>query len=432
MTTRAQASPTATWIAATVLVGLVAGLGGMGLGLLLHFIQHHAYGYSLHSLVGTETFLDGVSAATPERRFLILALCGFVAGVGWWAIHRFGRPLVSIAKAVNGGQRMPFVSTVAHDLLQIATVALGSPLGREVAPRELGALLAGMVSRRFGLTMPEQRILTACGAGAGLAAVYNVPLGGALFTLEVLLTTFDLTALLPALATSVIAAVVAWVGLGNQVPYELPRLSVSSSLIAWSIVAGPILGIAAHYFIEMTQSATKSSPKDWRQIPWSIATFASIGIIAMKFPQLLGNGKGIGYLAFNSDLTLTLACILLLLRLLVILASLRAGAAGGLLTPGLTLGCLIAVILGVVWASFWPGVPAGAFAIVGGAAFLASSMKMPLTAIALAMEFTHVDNSFLVPIAFAVVGSVLVSQYLGGRARTPFAGSTTSEHGEAV
>ncbi len=416
MTTRAQATPTAIWIAATVLVGLVAGLGGMALGMMLHFVQHHAYGYSLHALVGTESFLDGVSAASPERRLFVLSFCGLVAGAGWWAIRRFGSPLVSIAKAVSSGQRMPFFSTVAHDVLQIVTVALGSPLGREVAPRELGALLAGAVSRRFGLTKEEQRLLTACGAGAGLAAVYNVPLGGALFTLEVLLTTFDLAALLPALATSVIAAVVAWMGLGNQASYELPRLSVNSSLIAWSIVAGPVFGVAAHYFVQMTQSATKRAAKNWRQIPWSLATFASIGIVAMKFPQLLGNGKGIGYLAFNSDLTLKLACVLLLLRLFVILASLRAGAAGGLLTPGLTLGCLIAVVLGTIWTGIWPGVTVGAFAIVGGAAFLASSMKMPLTAIALVMEFTHVDESFLVPIAFAVVGSVFVSQSCGRHA----------------
>ncbi len=77
-------------------------------------------------------------------------ICGLIAGFGWWAIHRFGQPLVSVKAAVDGqaaGPRMPFLTTMAHVLLQIVTVALGSPLGREVAPRELGAVLATSLYR---------------------------------------------------------------------------------------------------------------------------------------------------------------------------------------------------------------------------------------------------------------------------------------------
>ena len=114
-----------------------------------------------------------------------------MAGLGWWALYRFGRPLVSIRQAVKSDDpRMPLVSTTVHALLQIVTVALGSPLGREVAPREIGSALAGWLSRRAGLSVAQSRIMVACGAGAGLAAVYNVPLGGAVFVLEVLLGTF--------------------------------------------------------------------------------------------------------------------------------------------------------------------------------------------------------------------------------------------------
>ena len=53
----------------TVATGLAAGLGGMVLGLLLHFVQHVTYGYSLHSIVSHESFLQGVSASSPVRRF---------------------------------------------------------------------------------------------------------------------------------------------------------------------------------------------------------------------------------------------------------------------------------------------------------------------------------------------------------------------------
>jgi H+/Cl- antiporter ClcA len=239
----------------TVLTGVAAGLGGMVLALLLHVVQHFAYGYSLAAVRSDESFLQGVLASSPLRRFLVLSACSVVAGLGWWAIRRFGSPLVSISNAVRKGNRMPALTTAAYDLLQIVTVGLGSPLGREVAPREIGALFASFLSRRAHVTEEESRILIACGAGAGLAAVYNVPLGGALFTLEVLLGTFRLSAVIPAIATSAIAAYVAWIGLGDETPYLLPPLSMNRSLITWSIVAGPLFGFAARWFAKAAQSA---------------------------------------------------------------------------------------------------------------------------------------------------------------------------------
>lgn len=101
---------------------------------------------------------------------------------------------------------MPAGTTIVHALLQIVTVALGSPLGREVAPREMGALTSGTIARRMGLDEDEVRILIACGAGAGLAAVYNVTFAGALFTLEVLLLSFSWEKVFAAVVTAAIAA----------------------------------------------------------------------------------------------------------------------------------------------------------------------------------------------------------------------------------
>ena len=88
-----------------------------------------------------------MTGADPLRRLAVLVVCGIVAGGGWWALYRYGRPLVSIRRAVRAADpRMPVVSTTVHALLQIVTVALGSPLGREVAPREIGSLLAGRLA----------------------------------------------------------------------------------------------------------------------------------------------------------------------------------------------------------------------------------------------------------------------------------------------
>ena len=419
----------------TITVGITSGLGGMGLGLLLRVVQHLAYGYSLQHITGVASFLQGVTAASGLRRFVALCICGAVAGVGWYLLDRFGKPLVSIAAAVReNGPRMPFFSTLIHDLLQIVTVGLGSPLGREVAPRELGAACATRLSERAGLTPEFTRIMIACGAGAGLAAVYNVPLGGTLFTLEVLLGTFAFSALVPALATSMIATAVAWIGLGTAPQYLVPQLAVSGSLFTWSIIAGPIFGVAAYWFVQATKRARTHSVQLWHRIAWSAVVFPTIGVLAIRFPQLLGNGKGVAQAGFESDLGLALAATLLLLRFFVIVGALRAGAAGGLLTPGLSIGGLLGIILGSAWNYAWPAGPLGAFAVVGSAAFLASSMKMPLTAIVLLLEFTRVSDSFLVPISLAVAGSAstfyLCNQYSVRRAlmrRPATVSASTSE-----
>ncbi|RQR81859.1 chloride channel protein [Burkholderia sp. Bp9012] len=406
------ASPFARMAAVTILTGVGAGVGGMLLALLLHAIQHVAYGYSLAHLVGAESFLAGVTDAEPLRRLAVLIVCGLVAGGGWWALYRFGQPLVSIRRAVRAADpRMPFVSTTVHALLQIVTVALGSPLGREVAPREIGSLLAGRLARWARLTPADCRLMVACGAGAGLAAVYNVPLGGAVFVLEVLLGTFELRALVVAVVTSAIAAAVAWIGLGNEHQYTVPSFALSTPLVAWSIVCGPLFGFAAYGFVRLTTRARADAPKG-RLLPvLSLVNFAVIGVLAMWFPQLLGNGKGPASLGFDGTLTIGLAATLLVLKVLIEAGSLRAGAEGGLLTPGLANGALLGVVLGGVWSLVWPGASIGGCALIGATAFLAASMQMPITAVVLLLEFTRVNHDSLVPMLLAVAGSLVAYRF---------------------
>ncbi|WP_454672848.1 chloride channel protein [Achromobacter pestifer] len=405
------------FLAAVLLTGLVAGLGGMLLGMLLHAVQHLAYGYSLDHVISHESFLQGVEAAAGKRRLLVLVICGLLAGGGWWLIYRYGRPLVGVAQAVQDPTvRMPAKTTLAHATLQIITVALGSPLGREVAPREVGALAASRLSAWLRLPTDQHRLIVACGAGAGLAAVYNVPLSAALFVLEVLLGTFAWPAAAVALAVCCIGAVVAWIGLGNEIQYAVPAMSVSAGLIVWSVLAGPIFGCAAHGFVQLTSAARRHAARGWQLPVAALVNFTLIGGLAMLLPALLGNGKGAAQLGFSNELTIGMAATLLVLKVAITSSSLRAGASGGLLTPGIAIGALLAVVLGGLWSLAWPGAPLSAYAVVGAAAFLAASMTMPLTAIVLITEFTRVDQGFLVPIILAVAGSTAARHFCTARA----------------
>ena len=414
MRDRPTSSRTTPWPAlalVTVVVGVTSGLGGTSLALVLRITQHLAYGYDIGALPGHESFLQGVTASTPLRRVLALSLCGLLAGAGWWAIHRFCRPVPSVNEAIaRDDPRMPLLATTADAILQIVTVGLGSPLGREVAPRQIGAMLAGLVSRRSGLTVNESRRMVACGAGAGLAAVYNVPFGGAVFILETLLGEITLVTVFAAFGTSLLAALVARRVLGNEPQYRVPPYAVRPVLVAWSLVGGPIFGLAAHLFHRLVSAARAHAPRDRRLLLWCPVTFVAIGLVATSFPQILGNGRIAAQLGFEGALAPGLPIEVLVLKALAVAAALRAGAMGGVLTPSVALGALLAIVTGDVVALASPGAPPGGFAVVGAAAFLASSQRMPLTAIVLLLEFTRASAALAIPMALAVGGSVAASK----------------------
>ena len=402
-----------TRLIAVVLTGLLAGLSGMVLALILHAIQHLAFGYSPGQIVSAESFLQGVTDSSWPRRLSAIVAGGAIAGFGWWLLGRYGQKRVSIASAVaNPSVAMPAGTTTIHALLQIVTVALGSPLGREVAPREMGALGAGMVARKLGLMADETRTLVACGAGAGLAAVYNVPLAGALFSLEVMLLSFSWEKTLAAIIPSAIAAWTATLGLGEESQYHFTSDILPHSFLWWAIIAGPILGAGAWLFRKATSTARSGVRSNWQMPVFCLLAFSLLAVLSLYFPQLPGNGKGPMQLALSDDLGFPGAAMLLALKMVVILAVLRGGAEGGLLTPGLAVGGLTSLLLCMLWQQLLPGGDYGSFALVGAAAFLAASMQMPLTAVALVMEFTHMDHSYLAPTLLCAAGAFLTCRIL--------------------
>lgn len=393
---------------AVMATGVLSGVGGTVLSLLLHMVQHLAYGYGQPG--GPHTFVQGVSAAPAWRRIAALCTAGVVAGVGWWALGRFGRPLVSIASAVGKtepGRPMPAFSTLVHLLLQIVTVALGSPLGREVAPRELGAVLATGTGRMLGLVPADRRIIIACGAGAGLSAVYNVPLGGALFILEVLLGTMGQRAVLCAMGASAIGAFVPWAVLGNVHQYEIGPMAVTAPVVAWALCAGLVIGGAAHVARRMMTMAQNRAARGVARIGWCMVVFPVLGILTCFYPQLPGNGRGPMQLALSGQMGPQLAAVVMVLKLVVIMGAVRAGAAGGLLTPSLAMGALLSIVLAGAWNLFLPPVQADTVALLGGIAFLGTFMSMPLTAIALGLEFTQVGHDMWIPVLLASASALL-------------------------
>jgi chloride channel protein, CIC family len=389
------------------LIGLGAGLGAAALIELLRAVQHLAWSYR------SGDFLAAVKRTSAARRVLVLAIGGVLAGAGTALLSGRGGGEVSEAIWLRGA-RLPLLANLARAVQSIVIVALGASLGREAAPQATGAALASVLCERARLPDWQRRLLVACGAGAGMAAVYNVPLGGALFALEVLLGTLALPLVLPALASSLIATATAWVVLPTAPTYAIGSYEIHATLVVSAVVLGPIAGIVAIAWVHLIARAHALRPASGRlRVAAPVGVFTALGAVAIAYPQLLGNGKPVVQLAMVGGLGAGLLAVLLVLKPLVTAACLGSGAPGGLFTPTLALGVLLGGLLGEGWTQIWPGAPLGSYAIVGGAAVLGAAMQGPLAAIVLLLELTHQADSLMVASLVAVVEATVLARVLG-------------------
>lgn len=408
-------------------VGIAAGLAGVLTGLLLRTVQGLVYSDS------SGVAFVGLPAGDPALRIGVLAGAGLVVGTGWWLLHLLRKSPVSIADAVSGA-RMQSLPMVVHVVLQLVSVGSGASIGREVAPRELGALSATWTEKLApALSARQRRLLVAAGAGAGLASAYQVPVAGALFAVEVLLAEFSLGAVLVAAAVSGIAELVSLLLMHEGPLYALPPVTFSPSLLVWALVAGPVAGLAATGFSRLAHRAAARRPRGRRLLIVMPLAFAALGAVSLALPEVLGNGQSLAAPAFLAQLSLILAVVLFFAKAVATLGMIGAGAYGGTLTPSLSLGAVFGLVTGSLWAAFWPGSNAPAFALCGAAAFLAGSMAAPLTALALTIEFTGVGGyAVLLPMVVAVGLSTLVRWLLDTRARRTRRSLRQLEHTEPL
>src|ERR1700678_1428020 len=227
------------WLA-IVLTGLGTGASAAALTLILQSVQH-----AMWPGAGA-TLLDAAREATPWRHILVLLGAGFLTGAGQLLLVRLtSSNSIDITAAIwFSAGRLPAWRTLGSAVLSVILVGMGASLGREGAPKQAGAVIANVLSDRVSLSDEQRRLLVSCGAGADMAAAYGVPLGGALFALEVLRGMLSLRLVLPALLTSVIATAVAWLVLPDAPTYVVPQFDSSVASLFLAFVVGPIAGLA--------------------------------------------------------------------------------------------------------------------------------------------------------------------------------------------
>ncbi|MBV9312146.1 MAG: chloride channel protein [Pseudonocardia sp.] len=395
-----------------VLTGVGAGLFGVLLMMLLFTVSDLGFGPG----AGWGNFQDAVIRASAWGRVVPLLIAGVIGGLGWFVLCRYVPGRSDVDDAIwTGDGSLSFSRSAGTSVLSEIVVGLGASLGREAAPKLMGGVCASLLARWSGLSVPQRRLLVACGAGAGLACVYNVPLGGALFTAEVLVGTVRLPVILPAVGCSSVATLVAWLYLPTQQTYpSVPDYGFHPAQLGWAVLAGPLIGVIAVGFVRMVGWVSHFRPSGWPALVAPLAAFTVLAGIGLRYPQLYGNGKDMAEQAFLGTGPMLLFATLFVLKPLVTCLCLGSGVSGGLFTPTLSIGAVLGAFLGSAWSLLWPGTPVGAYAIIGAAAMMGAGMQAPLAGLALMLELSHRGFGLTVPMAFATVMATAIARWIDG------------------
>lgn len=412
-------------------VAVMAGVGAILLTLLLHAVQNVMFGFS-------ESALKPSPVGLPVLHYVAVVLIVMsVAAIIWmWLWTKSSNRIVDIAHAVSG-QSMPFNTTIIHVCLQIFIVASGASLGREVAPRELAAMLTQKLLCFIRVSEFQARVLVASAAGAGLAGVYRTPIAGAIMALGLvaiprfshesksslkrlkwywLIQKFSIFAI--ALFISEIASLTTIFVLGDESYYCLPSLDdihiVNATVLLLAIIVGIACGIVGTLFHKMIHWARSKCAHNYQILYFLPLMGLVTGLVASWNPAIMGNGRALAQYAYNIATSIaidknSLVTLLLLFVAKIILTSctLRAGASGGVLQPSMSSGACVGLIVGFIsmnipvvggMLSSQPKILIIA-AIFGAASLLTASRKSLWFALFLVAQLVNAPMIMIIPMA---------------------------------
>ncbi len=402
---------TPTFWVAVILTGVAAGLAGIAMMSILFHVQRLAFDYHHGTLEAA------VERSSWFRRIASLIVAGVFGGVAWSLLRRYtpGERSEVDDALWNGDGTLSFRRCLGTSVISEIVIGMGASLGREAAPKLLGAASGSVFASLAQLTPAQRRMLVACGGGAGLACVYNVPLGGALFSVEILYGSITLPAVLPALACSLVATAVAWLYLPQHATYsDIPAYHFVGSQLVWAVVVGPIIGVIAAGFIRMIGWVSHHRQTGWKAVVAPVVAFGILAVIGLQYPQLFGNGKDMAHDVFLGGGGFALLFALFALKPIVTSLCIGSGASGGLFTPVMSTGAVLGGLAGMAWSLVWPGATVGSYAMIGAAAMIGAGMQAPLCALVLVLELTHSGFSIMVPMMAATGLATVVSRSIDG------------------
>jgi H+/Cl- antiporter ClcA len=401
-----------TFAAAILVTGVLSGVVGGFTTVLVRTLEHLSFGYDQGPL------LIGVRDASIERRLIGLAIGCALAGLGWWLLRR-KTSVPGLNESIRQGRRFSQVPMAIDALLQVLAVGSGASLGREQAPRLFAAAATELTIRLGSIPAPYRRILLASAAGAGLAAVYNVPAAGALYACGIVLRSWRPVAVLVAVATSCIATVTAWPVSHGHPTFGWPDTQYSWTALLFTVALMPVAAAVGTGFNGLIRHAQpKSPPASWTLLVTIGLAGLLTGACSIWMPQMPGNGKSIIVESLAGGDTLIAVTVAMVAKPVLTALFIRAGAVGGMLTPSLATGVATgaSIALLVERLGGYASVPTAA--LIGGAAVLGITQRAPVFAAVFTAELTHPPPQIWGMLLLAAVGAHWV-RLLAGRRRRP-------------
>lgn len=337
-----------------------------------------------------------------------------------------GVPEVMDAIFYKSGMIRPVVA-VAKSLASALAIGSGAAVGREGPIIQIGSALGSSLGQVFAMPAAQRINLVAAGAGAGIAATFNTPIGGVLFATELLMPEVSVNTFLPVALATGTATFLGWVFFGSQPAFALPidltmhptELTIAITL-ALSGILGAVSGVGAAAFVQ-----TLNWFEDvFERIPGSYFRHALgmllVGVII--YVLLITQGhyfvEGVGYATIEATLgnRLTDGWLLLALfvcKLLATSLSLGSGSSGGIFSPSLFLGAMLGAAFACFAGALLPGVDVSiaTFAVIGMAAMVGSCTGAAMTAVTMIFEMTR-DYSLVLPLILAVALSLGVRRMI--------------------
>lgn len=410
-----------------VLIGVITGFGAVGFRALIGFIHNLLYYGRLSTIYNANVY----DLASPWG--LGIVLVPVVGGLGVvFLVTKFapearghGVPEVMDAIFYRDGRIRPLVAVI-KSLASSLSIGSGAAVGREGPIIQIGASLGSSAAQLVRIASWQRITLVAAGAGAGIAATFNTPIGGVMFAIELLLPEVSVRTFLPVALATGTATFVGRGLLGSAPAFDVPANLVlaeapaSLEAVLLCVVLGACCGLAATAFIRTLHSAERWFDRIANPYLRNAIGMTAIGLAMYAF--LVGSGRyridGVGYSTIEDILVGGLAsgplmALLFISKLLATSVSLGSGASGGIFSPSLFMGATLGGALGAL-AHYLLGVPdvsVVAFAMVGMAALIGGATGAAMTAVTMIFEMTR-DYEIVMPMIVAVAVSIGVRRML--------------------
>ena len=397
-------------ILVAIVIGFGGGLGAVGIQYLIKLFQELFWGdWNLD--------LDYLNSVPVYVKVLAPTIGGFFVGLIVFLVAKeakgHGVPEVMEAIALRNGlirARVVFAKLLASAIC----IGSGGSTGREGPVIQIGASVGSTIGQFLRVNPERMKIFVGCGAAAGIAAVFNAPVAGALFSLEIILGDFGVAQFGPIVIASVVATVVSRWFLGNNPAFEVPEYNLVSpvELIPYAIL-GIIAGLVALMFIKTLYSIEDYFEKlKLHDIIKTMLGGLMIGIMGIFVPHIYGVGYNSMDLALLGELPWMLMLGLIFFKILATSLSLGSGGSGGIFAPSLFLGTMTGGFFGALVHKVIPdhSATSGAYSLVGMGAVVAGATHAPITAILIIFEMTG-DYAIILPLMIsAIIATVLTTK----------------------